>query len=115
MDTLTSMLAVLTGVLLRLAVPIGLTALVVFFLRKLDARWQAEAELEKRMLVNDEIPCWKEQGFSVDEIKLKAVANGQPCWQTHRLSNGYLREECLDCDVFLSAPIPNPKPAKVHA
>jgi hypothetical protein len=115
MNTLTSMLVVVTGIALRLIVPIALTALVVYFLRKLDARWQAEAEFEKKMLIKDEAPCWKEQGLSTDEIKLKAVASGQPCWQIHRLSNGYLREECLDCEVFLSAPIPNPKHTEAHA
>ena len=59
--------------------------------------------------MKDEMPCWKEQGLSVDEIKFRAEKDNQPCWQTHRLSNGYLREACLDCEVFLSAPIPAPQ------
>ena len=115
MDTLTSMLVFLAGVLIRLVVPLSLTALVVFFLRKLDARWQAEAELEKKMLANDEAPCWREQGLSMDRIAQMSAASGKPCWQIKRLPNGYLREECLDCDVFLSAPIPQTKPREVHA
>lgn len=109
-----TLLIFVTGVFLRLIVPLALTALVVYWLRKLDARWQAEAENERAMLVKDELPCWKEQGLSMDEIKMRAAKNNQPCWQTHRLSNGYLREICLDCDVFLSAPIPTPKHSHIH-
>ena len=110
-----TILAVALGVLLRLALPLALTALVVFLLRKLDARWQAEAELEKKLLLNDESPCWKEQGLSMDEIERKAAAAERPCWQVNRLPNGYLREECLNCDVFLSAPIPQIKTEEARA
>lgn len=108
-------LVILTGLLVRLVLPLAVTALFVFWLRKLDARWQAEAEQERLALVKDATPCWKEKGLSMDEIKLRAEKNNQACWQTHRLSNGYLREACLDCEVFLDAPIPAPKPSKAHA
>ncbi|MCE9647040.1 MAG: hypothetical protein K8S20_13645 [Chloroflexi bacterium] len=109
-----TILAVLTGLFVRLIVPLAITALVVFALRKLDARWQAEAELERKTLVKDEMPCWKEQGLSTEEIKFRAEKDNQPCWQTHRLSNGYLREACLDCEVFLDAPVPAPKHLHAH-
>ena len=109
-----TLLVFVTGVLLRLIVPLAVTALVVYFLHRLDVRWQVEAENERAMLVKDDKPCWKEQGLSMDEIKLCAAKNEQPCWQTHRLSNGYLREACLDCEVFLSAPIPTPKHSHAH-
>jgi hypothetical protein len=107
-------LVLLSGLLIRLIMPLAVTAIFVFALRKLDARWQAEAEKERRTLVQDDKPCWKEQGLSVDEIKLRAAKSNQPCWQTHRLSNGYLREACLDCEVFLNAPIPSPKHSQAH-
>jgi hypothetical protein len=109
-----SIMVMLTGLFVRLVVPLAITALIVFVLHKLDVRWQAEAEKEHRNLVSDETPCWKEQGLSTDEIKFRADEDNQPCWQTHRLSNGYLREACLDCDVFLSAPIPAAQHAQVH-
>ena len=83
-----TLLVLITGILLRLVVPLVITALIVAALRRLDARWQAEAEKERQALVKDETPCWKEQGISMDEIKLRAEKNKQPCWQTHRLSNG---------------------------
>jgi hypothetical protein len=111
---MTTFLVFVLGIALRLIVPLTITIVIVFVLRKLDARWQAEAEKERIALVKDELPCWKEQGLSVEEIRLRAVQNNQPCWQTHRLSNGYLREACLECEVFLDAPIPAPKHANVH-
>ena len=89
-------------------------AVVVFILGRMDARWQAQAEAERLILTGDDVPCWKEQGLSIEEIRLRAEKNKQPCWQTHRLSNGYLRESCLDCEVFLTAPIPTGQSSKAH-
>lgn len=107
-------LAVLLGLFVRLFVPLSVTALVVFFLRKLDARWQAEAEKERKTLVSDNELCWKEQGLSAEEMVKRAESCDEACWQTHRLSNGYLREACLDCEVFLSAPAPAVKHSHAH-
>ncbi len=109
-----TLLVLFTGVFFRLIIPLAITALIVYGLHKLDARWQADAENERMGLVKDETPCWKEQGLSMDEIKLRAEKDNQPCWQTHRLSNGYLREACLDCEVFLNAPIPAPQHSQAH-
>lgn len=108
MDTFNTIFVILTGVLLRLIVPLALTALVVFMLHKLDARWQAEAELEKGILVKDEMPCCKEPGVSIEQITLRLALGERPCWQTHRLVNGHLREDCLDCAVFRDTPMPAP-------
>jgi hypothetical protein len=111
MDTL---LVLITGIFLRLIVPLLITALIVLALSRLDAHWQAEAEKERQVLVKDDMPCWKEQGLSMEEIKLRAEKDDQPCWQSHRLSNGYLQEACLDCEVFLDAPVPTPKHSHAH-
>jgi hypothetical protein len=70
----------LTGLFVRLVLPLLITVLVVLALRALDQRWQMEAGKNRNQ----------------DDL---------PCWQKNRLSNGYLKEECLDCDEFLSAPI----------
>ena len=109
-----TLLILVTGVFLRLIVPLVVTALMVYALHRLDMRWQAEAENERVMLVRDDKPCWKEQGLSTDEILKRAAKNNQYCWQTHRLSNGYLRAACLDCEVFLSAPVPTSKYSHMH-
>lgn len=107
MDTLNTILVVLTGTVLRLAVPLALTVLVVLVLRRLDARWQAEAEQERHLLVKEEMPCWKDAGISMDEIKARLAAGEEiPCWQSRRLPNGHLRESCLNCEVFHETPVP---------
>ena len=103
------------GLFVRLIIPILVTTLFVILLRRLDMRWQKEAEMERDLLVRDEEPCWKEQGLSTEEILARVSESGKPCWQIHRLSNGYLRETCLDCDVFINAPAPALKQSKVHA
>lgn len=114
MDTNT-IFALILGLVVRLGLPLLVTLLVVLGLRRLDGRWQKEAELERGLLVRDEERCWKEQGLSMDESKVRAAESGKPCWQIHRLSNGYLREACLDCEVFINAPAPVLKPSKAHA
>jgi hypothetical protein len=73
--SMNAILVVLSGLFLRLVLPILATALAVLVLRTLSKSWQIRGE--KDML----------------------------CWQIHRLPNGYLKEECLNCDVFISAPI----------
>jgi hypothetical protein len=108
MYTFSSILAVLLGVVLRLLVPITITALIVYGLRKLDARWQEEAKQELKTLVVDEMPCLKLQGISVEQMKLRASLSAQPCWQVQRSHNGHLSEACLNCEVFLDAPVPAP-------
>ena len=105
MNDINSLLAVLAGLAVRFAIPILVTALAVAFLRKLDARWQSEGE---RILLNVETPkCWEVKNCTPEKrAHCKAVSSDMPCWQVKRFSNGYLREECLDCDVFRKAPVP---------
>lgn len=108
METLTSLFAILVGLLLRLAIPIAGTLIVIYLLRKLDSHWQAEAE---RIPVNvEKVQCWKVKGCS-EEQRNSCVAAGSalPCWQVHRLPNGYLQEECISCEVFTRAPTPTLK------
>jgi hypothetical protein len=114
METLTSILYIVAGLLLRLAVPILGTILLVFFLRKLDERWQAEAELYPQAAEKPE--CWKIKGCTPQQTgNCKAYQSKLPCWQVYRLPNGYLKEECLSCRVFTEAPIPtlNPEPRRL--
>ena len=105
METLNALVAIAAGFLVRLAIPILITALAVHYLRKLDANWQAEAE--RIPLVVEKPKCWK-----VNECPPRArktcpgYTSPLPCWQARRLSNGYLREECLACEIFRTAPIP---------
>ena len=109
METLISFLYIIAGLLLRLAIPILGTVVLVFFLRKLDKRWQAEAELQPNMM--EKLECWKMQGHTSQQFENREAYKPElPCWQVYRLPNGYLHEECLSCQVFTEAPIPTLKP-----
>jgi hypothetical protein len=106
MSDLQSLLAVLIGIGLRLAVPILVTALAVYALQRLDAHWQSEA---RSMPVKMRKPaCWEMMGCSPERRNdCTGSSSPLPCWQARRLDNGYLREECLSCKVFLMTPLPN--------
>jgi len=108
MEVLTSFLTVVAGLLLRLALPILGTGILVYFLRKLDAHWQEEAQLAP--VSTQKVECWKIKGCSPEQRKNCLAAHSPlPCWQAYRLPNGYLREECIACKVFIDAPTPTLK------
>lgn len=106
MSQFADVLAVLAGVVLRLAIPVMLTVLVVQLLRIQDARWQMEAESTPRLI--EKPACWEIKNCP-PECSQNCPGQTSPlaCWQARRLDNGYLREECLGCKIFLSAPIPS--------
>ena len=108
MDTLIAILAIITGFALRLAVPIAITAVAIYFLRRLDTRWQAEAKEQLLQPVVEKMECW-EINHCTEEMKATCAGyqSELPCWQALRKENGYLQERCLGCDVFHEAPIPN--------
>ena len=105
METIISLLALIAGLLIRLAIPLAITALLIFCLRKLDVYWQAEAELAEP--ITQEIKCWDIKGCTPEQQKnCIAAKSNLPCWQAKRMPNGYLREECLSCEIFSEAPMP---------
>ena len=104
METMTAFLTLCVGVFVRLVLPIAVTLVLVYFLRKLDAHWQAEAHLEPISVQKPE--CWKIKGCSPKQRKdCIAFSSLLPCWQVFRLPNGYLAEECISCKVFIEAPV----------
>ena len=93
------------GVLLRLGIPIGVTAFLLFLLHRLDKRWQKEALALP--VVPAGIPCWEIKGCP-EENKTNCPAAAQsktPCWQVFRTRDGVMKEACLGCDVFRRAPV----------
>src|SRR5215208_4325359 len=105
METIISFLAILSGLLLRLAIPIIGTSILIYFLRKLDAHWQTETELTPVPMQKTQ--CWKVKGCSpAQRENCLADSSPLPCWQVFRQPNGYLQEECISCEVFIDAPIP---------
>src|SRR6266508_768678 len=94
METLTSFLAVIAGLLLRLALPILGTGILIYLLRKLDAHWQEEAQLVPISI--QKVECWKIKGCSPEQQKnCVAAASFLPFWQFYRLPNGYLLKKCI--------------------
>jgi hypothetical protein len=104
METIISLFVLLTGLLVRLAIPIGVTVIMAYFLHKLDVRWQAEAQ---RLPAVEKQNCWELKGCTLEQ-RNNCIASQSllPCWQVYRLPNGYLREECISCAVFRNAPVP---------
>src|SRR5512134_910089 len=104
METITAFLVLCSALILRLALPIAITTVLVYSLSKLDARWQVEAQLQPMSAQKPE--CWKIKDCPPEQQKnCIARTSPLPCWQIFRSSNGYLRKECLTCKVFHGAPL----------
>ena len=105
-------LAFVVGVLIRFAIPIGLTLVAIWFFRRLDQRWKAEAEeltrMQMAMAMAKRTPCWEQKQCSPEKLESCPVYAQKelPCWQVLRDKNGNLKPGCLDCGVFRNAPLP---------
>ncbi len=111
METLTEAAVVVAGFLLRFGVPLVITALLAWLLRRLDSRWQAEAEaMEVTHWVGSKeqrLACWEARNCALSERR-QCPAYQQPempCWHSFRDGNGALKEECLACELFLGMPL----------
>ena len=108
--------AVIAGMfMLRIGVPVGLTLAVAFALRRLDAKWQAEAwaeweashsqeevMAEAKLLQPSSEPCWSIKGCD-ESARANCAAPKQPdipCWLARRRSERKLPAECYDCTQF---------------
>ena len=107
--------AVIVGMfLLRVGVPLGLTLGVAWALRRLDAKWQAEAWAEweashsqeeviaEAKLLQPSEPCWSVKGCD-EAARANCAAPKQPdipCWLARRRSEGKLPAECYNCAQF---------------
>ena len=104
METTNTFLALLAGAALRIILPLGVTAVIIHFLRRLDSRWQLEAAQNLHVIKPE---CWKIKGCSKEkQASCIGAKSDKPCWQVFRKPDGYLRESCLNCDVLRKAPIP---------
>jgi hypothetical protein len=107
METITAVFAVIFGFALRLAIPIAITAVAIYFLRRLDTRWKAEAEQQLLYPAIEKPKCWEVNGCRAEKRQTCAgYLSKQPCWQAFRKENGYLQERCLGCNVLRKAPVP---------
>ena len=107
-------LAVFGMFLLRLGVPLLLTFAVGYALRRLDAKWQAEAQgnpvavqiLEKVdpeiKALKPERPCWEIHGCTERQRAGCPACEllDLPCWVAHLRKTGRLPDMCPGCELF---------------
>jgi len=108
MEWLPTTLAIFLGILIRVAVPLIVTFLFVFFLKRLDERWKRESDLDGQLVKAGNVGCWDINKCPQEKrAACKAFQNPDtPCWQVFREKNGRLQERCIGCDVFRHAPVP---------
>jgi hypothetical protein len=107
----------ITGMfLLRLGVPLAITLAVGYALRRLDARWEAEAltqweheevPAELKALKRPEQPCWEEKGCTEAQRAECPACKGWdiPCWVAHLRATGRLPARCHNCGRFAPSPV----------
>ena len=101
--------------LLRLGVPLAITLAVGYWLRRLDAKWEAEAAAQRiqeeqptelKALKTAERPCWEEKGC--DEARRAQCPACKfldiPCWAARLRATGSLPAECPSCARFSTSP-----------
>lgn len=117
MDWLLQAAIILGMFILRLGVPLLLTLGVGAWLRRLDAKWQAEAltqqdavQTQEEVVVELELvgvkgqPCWILRDCP-ETVRLRCPAFQQPrlpCWLARRRAEGRLPLECYQCELFSS-------------
>jgi hypothetical protein len=111
METYSTALTVIAIILLRFGLPILVTVLFVYFLRRVDARWQKQAQEQMAnspKLIIQQTPCWEVNGCPPEKkYACRAFMKPEiPCWQQFRSPDGMVRESCLACSVFRNAKVP---------
>jgi len=106
------LLAIVLGLGIRFGVPLLLTGLAAFGLRRLDRAWQMQAEHSRPAPLGlgaaaAEVRCWEETDCPpARRQSCPAFAQPDvPCWQVFRAQTGMLMKACLSCEVFLHAPV----------
>ena len=111
MEQMNETFAVILGFVLRLGIPILITALVILFLKRIDTRWKEDAasmSAESMKLAVAKGPrCWDVKNCSPEQRANCIAYKNQdiPCWQHYRQQDGSLREGCLGCDYFRKVPV----------
>lgn len=115
MEGLLDILAIIGLFMLRLAVPAGLTVGVGYLLRRMDARWETEAQgrpevVQGQVAAKPQRPCWEEKGCT-EAKKLKCAASRVtdiPCWLARLRAENKLPSACTDCYRYKGklAPVP---------
>ena len=113
MDGLWDAVVVAGMFVLRLGVPLAITIAIGYLLRRLDAKWQAEAWAQWETSQMQEAaagptpsaakqPCWTLKGCS-EAVRDRCPAFKRPnipCWLARRQAEGRLPAACYDCELF---------------
>lgn len=104
--------------ILRLAIPLALMLSVGYWLKQLDARWQAEALARRANVVVEreaeseqavkilkviDPPCWvtrdcaESKRIDCPACRLTDI----PCWLARLRLQGHLSARCYDCERFV--------------
>jgi hypothetical protein len=107
---LETFVALIVGILLRFGIPLGLTLLLAWLLRKLDLRWLEEVRRQRASMSSlgaavRQVRCWETRRCNPERhATCEAFLQPEiPCWQHFRKDQGQLKEECLGCEVFQEA------------
>ena len=117
MDWLLQAVIIVGMFVLRLGVPLAITLLLGYWLHRLDARWQAEAQAQQ-----EAIPAQQEKGTDPEIEMLKVIKEpcwvvktcpetvyrqcpayhhpDIPCWMTRFRAEGIIPAECYRCRLF---------------
>lgn len=117
MTPITEAVAMVLLFVLRLGIPLAVTILVVWGLRRLDARWEADASARRaaKAVASGEVaaarlaspmatskPCWSLRGCP--ERRQAACAacadTAMPCWLARLRADGRLPGACYGCALF---------------
>ena len=111
MSSNTEIVFLVSMFILRLGVPLAITLLAAYGLRKLDERWQAEAEARQALTVQTSRPtlqfspnvhCWEKRGCS-EETRRRCPAYQQsalPCWMARLRADNRVPGGCYGCTLF---------------
>ncbi len=96
---------------LRLGVPLAITAVIAVLLRRLDAQWETEAAAQReqeeipagvKALQTAEQPCWEIKGCPEEKRAQCPACKAWdvPCWVARLRATGRLPAECHGCERF---------------
>ncbi len=122
MNILIETLALIVLFVLRLGVPIAVTVAIVGGLRRLDARWQAEADAQRTSRavaagliasaaavspLAAERPCWERNNCPPEKRQPCAACalTDIPCWMARLRADGKLPARCYGCALFRTRPV----------
>lgn len=116
MEAIVDTLVILGMLLIRIGIPIALTAALAYVLRRLDRQWQAEARRARGLPPIEETPlaaptaqpalegqhCWERKGCS-EWARANCPAYQhpeEPCWAAQSRALGVLPAECTTCEMY---------------